>query len=264
MQQTLKLLFSLFFLINITFANNSTSINLIKNKCASCHVLDIPNPTKLATLTAPPMNAVMYHVKSEIKDPTKQEAFISLYSLKPLPKNAVCKSTKVEKFGVMPSMEGKVTEEELKNISHYLVKNFPSKKFTEMMKEVKLYQEINELRHSTFLVNQKGLPKLTKLLMENWGKGKLSLSSTQKTKLLDIRHEIISVVMAIKDEVAELESEIIEMTVDGDDIENIEVKVYEVAKLKAKATVTQIKCLKNTLEVLNDKQLFTLLPMWGM
>jgi len=264
MQQIFTLLFSLLLTTNIVFSNNEQSKELIVKKCASCHVLNIPSPQKLATLTAPPMNAVMYHVKSELKEVIKQKAFIIQYSLNPQPKNAVCKSTKVEKFGVMPSLKGKISNEELKKISNYLIENFPSKKFTEMMKEVKLYQEINELHHSTFLVNQKGLPKLTKLLMENWGKGKLSLSSFQKKKLLEIRHEIIDDIMEIKEEVSTLEADIIEMTVDGDDIENIEVKVYEVAKLKARATVTQIKCLKSTLEVLNDKQLFTLLPMWGM
>ena len=264
MRQIFMLLFSLLLLTNIASSNNEQSKELIINKCASCHILDIPSPTKLANVTAPPMNAVMYHVKSELKEVVKQKAFIIQYSLNPQPKNAVCKSTKVEKFGVMPSLKGKVSEDELKKIANYLVANFPSKKFTEMMKEVKLYQEINELRHSAFLVNQNGLPKLTKLLMENWGKGKLSLSASQKEKLLTIRHEIIETVMEIKGEVEVLEADIIEMTVDGDDIENIEVKVYEVAKLKAKATVTQIRCLKNTLEVLNDKQLFTLLPMWGM
>ena len=157
-----------------------------------------------------------------------------------------------------------MTDNELKKIAHYLVNNFPSQEFVKKIKERKLYEEIVELRHSTFLINEKELPKLTKLLIENWGKGKLSLSNCQKEKLLLIRQEIIKTIMEIKDKVAFLESDIIEMTVDGDDIENIEVKVNEVAKLKAKATITQIKCLKDTLEILNDKQLYILLPMWGM
>ena len=264
MRHLIKTIFALLILTIITFANENSLEILINKKCASCHVLNIPNPIELANVTAPPMNAVMYHVKSELNSVAKQKAFIIQYSLNPQPKDAVCTSTKVDKFGVMPSLKGKVTEEELEKISSYLIEEFPSKKFVKMMKEVKLYQEINELRHSTFLINQNGLPKLTKLLMENWGKGKLSLTSTQKEKLLVIRHEIIDNIMEIKEEVTTLEADIIEMTVDGDDIENIEVKVYEVAKLKARATVTQIKCLKGTLEVLNDKQLFTLLPMWGM
>ena len=264
MKRVFKLFLGVILATTIAFSNTNESKKLMVNKCASCHLLGIPNATQLARVKAPPMNAVLFHVKSDLKDSLQQEKFIRDYSLKPQPKKAVCTSNKIEKFGVMPSMKGKVTDDELRKIAHYLVKNFPSKKFIKMIKERKLYEEIVQLRHSTFLINQKELPKLTKLLMENWGKGKLSLSTCQKEKLLLIRKEIIKTIMETKDKVSFLESEIIEMTVDGDDIENIEVKVNEVAKLKAKATMTQIKCLKDTLEILNDKQLYTLLPMWGM
>lgn len=264
MTRVFKLFLGLILLTTISFSNDKESKKLIVNKCASCHLLGIPNATELARVKAPPMNAVLFHVKSDLENTLQQEKFIKDYSLKPQPKKAVCTSNKIEKFGVMPSMKGKVTDNELKKIAHYLVNNFPSQEFVKKIKERKLYEEIVELRHSTFLINEKELPKLTKLLIENWGKGKLSLSNCQKEKLLLIRQEIIKTIMEIKDKVAFLESDIVEMTVDGDDIENIEVKVNEVAKLKAKATITQIKCLKDTLEILNDKQLYILLPMWGM
>jgi len=264
MKKIYQLLFGLLLLSNIAFSNDKESQELIILKCASCHVLNIPNATELANLSSPPMNAVMFHVKEDFKNELKQEEFISKYALNPQPKTAVCKSDKVDKFGLMPSMKGKVTEEELRKISHYLVQHFPTKEFVKTMRINKLYQEIATLRHSSFLINQKRLPKLTKLLMENWGKGKLSLSPTQKAKLLIIRKNIIETIMDIKEKVTNLEDEIIEMSVDGDDIENIEVKVNEVAKLKAKVTITQIKCLKDSVEILTDKQLYTLLPMWGM
>ena len=264
MKRVFKLFLGVILVTTIAFSNNDESKKLMVNKCASCHLLGIPNATQLARVKAPPMNAVLYHVKSDLKDFFQQEKFIRDYSLKPQPKTAVCTSNKIEKFGVMPSMKGRVTESELKKIAHYLIENFPSKEFVKKMKERKLYEEIVELRHSAFLINQKRLPKLTKLLIENWGKGKLGLNRCQKSKLLLIRQEIISTIHEIQERVSNLEDEIIEMTIDGDDNENIEVKVNEVAKLKAKATMTQIKCLKDTLEILNDKQLYTLLPMWGM
>ncbi len=264
MKRVFRLFLGVILVTSIAFSNDNESKKLMINKCASCHLLGIPNATELARVKAPPMNAVLFHVKSDFKDALQQEKFIRDYSLKPQPKEAVCTSNKIEKFGVMPSMKGKVSDNELRKIAHYLVKNFPSKEFVKMMKERKLYEEIVELRHSPFLINQKELPKLTKLLIENWGKGKLSLTSCQKEKLLLIRKDMIKSITEIKERVDFLESEIIEMTVDGDDIENIEVKVNEVAKLKAKATIKQIKCLKDTLEILTEKQLYTLLPMWGM
>ncbi len=264
MKRVIKLFLGLIIVTTISFANDKESKKLIVTKCASCHILDIPNATRLAILKSPPMNAVLYHVKMDFKDKLQQEKFITDYSLNPQPKKSVCTSTKVQKFGVMPSMKGKVTPNELKKIAHYLVENFPSKKFVKMMKERKYNEEIVTLRHSAFLVNQQKLPKLTKLLMDNWGKGKLSLNRCQKEKLLLIRNEVVHSIINIREEVASLEDEIIEMAIDGDDMENIEVMVNEVAKLKAKASIIQIKCLQDTVQILNDKQLKTLVPMWGM
>ena len=45
---------------------------LIQNNCASCHTLRMPHPS-----TPPPMNAVIFHLKSEVKNYEKQKEFIS-------------------------------------------------------------------------------------------------------------------------------------------------------------------------------------------
>lgn len=115
---------------------------------------------------------------------------------------------------------------------------------------------------SPFLLNNEGLPHLTKLLIVNWDKKKLGLSDDQKEKLLVVRHETLSAIQKIKQKVQVLEDEIIELTVDGESLEDIYPKIEEVAKLKVEATKVQLRCLKKSMEILNDDQIEFLLPFW--
>lgn len=184
--------------------------------------------------------------------------------LNPQPEQSVCDMTKVEKFGVMPSLKGKVSKEDLNLIAQNLLANFPSKEFVKFRAEAKLYEAIHTLRNSPFLMNQSALPKITQLLMQNWGKGKLSLSNEQKNKLLNIRSRVVKGIKNIKEELYSIERDIIEMTVYSDEIELIEVKVNEASKLKATATMIQIKCILESVEILTEEQLAVLVPLWGM
>jgi len=260
------LLFNFLLLLTFsTFSHATDAQILIQKHCVSCHTLKIPTASMVSSFKAPPMNAVMLHINAEIKNEQQQEEFIINYALHPEPKNSICESNKVQRFGVMPSLKGIVSKKELKSIAKYLVKYYPTEEFIKMHTEMKLYKKINELRKSPFLINQKGLPFLTKLLMENWGKGKLSLSHAQKRKLLEIRYDTVRKVMKNKEQIEELEADVIEMVVDGDDdLETIEITLHEIATLKVQTTLIQLKCLKKTIKLLNEKQLETLLPMWGM
>ncbi|HHS91989.1 MAG TPA: hypothetical protein ENK82_01465 [Campylobacterales bacterium] len=243
---------------------NSFDINtLIENNCASCHTLGMPHPSTISSLPAPPMNAVIFHVKNELKDYEKQKAFIVNYALNPQAEHSVCDMTKVEKFGVMPSLKGKVSKENLNRIATHLLVQFPTQKFVETRAEAKLYKEINKLRNSPFLMNQSALPKVTLLLMKHWGKGKLGLTEEQKEKLLAIRSDVIKNIKSIKEQLYNLEHDIIEMTIYEGELELIESKVNETAKLKAKATMIQIKCLLESVEILTEKQMAVLVPLWG-
>ena len=124
--------------------------------------------------------------------------------------------------------------------------------------------KMNALKNSPFLMNQDALPHLTKILIENWEKGTLNLSDEQKKKLLTVRKETLAGVKKIKMALRELEAEIIELTVDEEPLKTIQPKVDEVAKLKAQATMIQLKCLKNSIEILTEEQLELLLPFWGI
>ncbi len=239
-----------------------TGKELTKTKCASCHMLEVPTPSMIPKLTAPPLHSVLFHIKLEMEKPEEQKAFIIDYALNPKASKSVCESNQVQKFGVMPSQKGLVTKEELALIAEYAIANFPSKEFVEMITKMQTNGKMKSLKNSPFLMNQDELPHLTKILMQHWDKAKLGLSDEQKRKLLKIRKETLAAVKKIKQALKPLEEEILEMTLEAEPLKEVQPKVEEVAKLKAKATMIQLKCLKESIEILDDEQLEYLLPFW--
>ena len=59
-----------------------------------------------------------------------------------------------------------------------------------------------------------------------------------------------------------MEASIIEALVDGEKPESVSTKVDAVAKLKAEATKVHLKCIADTIEILNDEQMELLFPFW--
>ncbi|MBU1668908.1 c-type cytochrome [bacterium] len=259
-------------LLPITVATFGSSVyatptgeELVKANCASCHTLDMPSPQTMPTFKAPAMEAVLFHVKDAMKDDNKKvKDFIVDYAQNPMRSKTVCESDKVQKFGLMPSLKGKVSPEDLATIADHLIETYPTKGFVTMLTKMLTNDKMNTLKNSPFLMNQDALPHLTKILIENWDKGTLGLTAEQKEKLLVVRTETMTGVKKIKDALNVLETEIIEMTVDDEALKTIQPKVEEVAKLKAQATMIQLKCLKDSLKILNDEQVELLLPFWGV
>ncbi len=238
----------------------STPVELLEKNCASCHLLTKPTPQIIPTLKAPAMDAVGLHLKLAIKDKEEMKKFIIDYVFNPLASKSVCESNKVQKFGTMPSQKGKVSKEDLEKIAQYVIEKYPTPQFSKMIKEIKTNGRIKGLINSPFLINQSGLPHITKILIENWDKAKLGLSDKQKEKLLIIRQETLKAVKKIKKEIAPLEESIISSLSYGEDPKKLESKVDQIASLKAKATKVHLKCISETIKVLNDEQISFLLP----
>ena len=263
MNITKSLFLSISLLTLGSFASASNGEALLKTNCASCHMLVAPTPNMIPTLKAPPMDAVLFHVKADYSKVADQKAFIVDFVQNPVESKSVCESDKVTKFGVMPSLKGKVSVKDLETIADYIIKSYPTKKFVNMVTKMQTNGKLNSLKHSPFLMNQDELPHLTKILMEHWDKAKLGLTAEQKEKLLVIRMETLKSVKRIKKLLKVLEDEIIEMTVDEDvSIKDIAPKVERISLLKAEATMIQIECLKDSVSILNEKQLELLLPFW--
>jgi len=263
MKMTKPLFLSLTLLTLTTFISASNGEKLLTKNCASCHLLTAPAPDQIATLKAPPMDAVLFHVKADFSKVKKQKEFILTYVQNPIESKSVCESNKVTKFGVMPSLKGKVSERDLEEITDYIIEKYPTDDFVKMVTKMQTNGKLNALKNSPFLMNQDALPHLTKILMEHWNKEKLGLSSEQKEKLLLVRETTLKSVKKIKKLLRVLESEIVEMIVDEEiTLKEIAVKVERISILKAEATMIQIKCLKSSVEILTEKQLELLLPFW--
>ncbi|MFK5977024.1 MAG: hypothetical protein QM493_10990 [Sulfurovum sp.] len=245
---------------SILFA--STGEKLAQINCASCHLMTIPTPEMIPTMKAPAMDAVLFHINLLMQKDEDKKSFILDYVQNPDIKKSVCESNKVQSFGMMPSLKGKVSVKDLSIIADYLIANYPKKAFVDMIKEIKTNGKVNGLQSSPFLINQSALPHITKMLVEDWDKASLGLSDEQKTKLLVVRKSTISAVKAVKQKVAKLEAEIVEAMVDGESLVDIGKKVDEVALLKAQATKTHLKCIADTIGILTDEQLEFLLPFW--
>lgn len=254
--------------ILLVFSLTSTIIfaasgeELTKRNCASCHILTTPTPDMIPTMKAPAMDAVMFHINLVTTDKKEKKAFIMDYVVNPDASKSVCESNKVQSFGVMPSLKDKVSEKDLAIITDHMIENFPTPKFVAMIKEVQKNDKMNALLNSPFLINKENLPHFTSLLIKNWDKAKLGLSDAQKEELLIIRKETKTGVQKLKIEIEELEAEVIEAMIDREAPSSVESQVDEIAKLKAEVTKIHLRCISNTIAILNDEQIEFLLPFW--
>ena len=241
----------------------STGSELLKTKCASCHMLEAPEFQQIPTLKAPAMDAVVFHINLAIKDAKEKKAFIVDYVLNPDVAKSVCESNKVAKFGVMPSQKGNVTKEELEQIADTMLATYPHPKFKKMINTILRNDKMNALVKSPFLVNVSGLPHMTKLLVHNWDKKALGLSSEQKEKLLVVRQETMKAVKKIKQQLKPLEIELVEEMKDREDPKSVESQLLEISKLKLEATRVHLKCISQTTNILSEEQVAFLLPFWN-
>ena len=127
---------------------------LFEKHCTSCHTPFIPMTTlkenfldednTLLKLKAPTLNQISYRLKQRIGDPKGDEeihrmevsAFISEYVFHPSKDKSVCLEDVIKHFKTMPSLQGKVSPNELDKISTY-VYDFDAK----IVKEKSVKQE---------------------------------------------------------------------------------------------------------------------------
>jgi len=131
-----KILGLLFIIILSLWANDGKA--LFTKHCASCHTPFIPmlklkenfldQNNTLLKLKAPTLNQLSYRLKQRIGDPKGDEelhrmevsAFMSDYVYNPNKDKSICLEEVMVHFKTMPSLKGKVSEEELESIGEYL------------------------------------------------------------------------------------------------------------------------------------------------
>ncbi len=119
---------------------NYDSKQIIEQKCASCHNLDMP-PNISDDELAPPMMAVAFHVKDFVKPSDESQRiskainFVVDYVQNPALEKSFCDKDSLKRYGLMPSQKGKITEGELKAVATYMFRYFTPKNLAKIQKE---------------------------------------------------------------------------------------------------------------------------------
>ena len=250
---------------------------LFMQKCSACHKTQ--RPADISTLVAPPISGVAMHVKMKYPQKDQAVAFIKEYVLHPGRAKAQCMPQTIQRFGLMPSQQGNVTSEELEKIARYIVENYPDRKFASMHrrsggmnrmqgqgKNRAMGSKIGGKKgkkFSPFLIS-KGLPHLSKVLMQRWDDLDLDLSDEQKAQLLPIRQETMAGVKRYKPQVMQLERKIRQAILSGADPKDLAEDLRKLADLKRELSMIHLQCIARTKKALTPEQFAMLLPKNSM
>jgi mono/diheme cytochrome c family protein len=114
-----------------SFVNAADTAEILFDaKCATCH--SKTRPADMSNVVAPALMGVMRHVKMTYPNKEVAVKFMVDYILEPTKEKAICMPKKIERFGLMPSQKGNVTEAELKEITSWMFDNFPPEGFRGM------------------------------------------------------------------------------------------------------------------------------------
>jgi mono/diheme cytochrome c family protein len=112
------------------FADTMSAEALFDTNCAICHMKEKPTPQTRANMVAPPAMGVMFNLKAAFKnDKAATLAFMRDYVIEPSAQKAKCLPQAVKRFGIMPSVKGTLTSEQLKIVTEYMYDTFPPKGF---------------------------------------------------------------------------------------------------------------------------------------
>ena len=151
----LKYIFIISFFIILTGCNDSKpdkhydGKKLMKNRCSSCHNLNMP-PIVSNDELAPPMMAVAFHVRSFVKPSdesqriTKAIEFVKDYVYNPSLKKSFCDKSSLKRYGLMPSQKKNVTQDELDAIANYLFEHYNQENLLRIEKEKREYDALDE------------------------------------------------------------------------------------------------------------------------
>lgn len=110
---------------------------VFENKCMECHQKSMPIPllmknfieenNKTLNLKAPTGNEISFRLKQQIGNKEDMEfhlhqtnEFLKDYLYNPDLSKTICLEGVIRHFKVMPSMKGKITEEEIEEVNHFL------------------------------------------------------------------------------------------------------------------------------------------------
>ncbi len=117
-------------IVTLAIMASESPKELFEAKCSGCHATTMPKD--ISKIKAPAIMGVMRHVKMKYKNKDEGVKFIVDYVQNPSKDKAVCMPQRIKQFGLMPSLKGVVTKEELEEIAKWLYDNYPPKNFRGM------------------------------------------------------------------------------------------------------------------------------------
>ncbi len=100
---------------------SSEAEDLAVEKCGGCHLMGVVSKEKLKNMKAPPYWAIAKKAKEAYSSEEEKINYIVDYTLDPTEEKMLFPKETKKLFGVMPSQEGKVTEEQIKLIAKYIL-----------------------------------------------------------------------------------------------------------------------------------------------
>ena len=133
-----KILLTTSLLISSLFAVDGYEV--YKKNCKVCHVEMMTHEYALKhfnELVAPPMIEVSGRLKENIKTTDDEDdvnrylfiLFVKDYIVNPNLDNSMCNTGAIEKFGTMPSLKGKLKEDEKQAVAEWLFDRYENLKF---------------------------------------------------------------------------------------------------------------------------------------
>ena len=107
------------------------------------------------------------------------------------------------------------------------------------------------------------MPHLTGILKQHWDDPDLGLTPEQKVVLLEVRKTTMSAVMGLAKELDQLESSLADQAMHGTPPDQLAPFVDKISDLKTEATMVHLRCIHDTMEILDDRQLARVLEMSG-
>ena len=105
------------------------------------------------------------------------------------------------------------------------------------------------------------MPHLTGILKQHWDDPDLELTPEQKVVLLEVRKTTMSAVMGLAKELDQLESSLADQAMDGTPPDQLAPLVDKISDLKTEATMVHLRCIHDTMKILDDRQLASVLEM---
>lgn len=94
---------------------------LAVKKCTPCHIMGTMSKEKIKKMSAPPYWAIAKKAGEKYSNRADMIKYIVDFTLNPATEKMLFPKATIDKFGLMPSQKGIVTEDEAKQIAEYIL-----------------------------------------------------------------------------------------------------------------------------------------------